>query len=219
MTGKNPNVFYEVGYAHAREKICTLITLKADDIPFDLRHHRHLVYDGSITELKRMLSGDIDWMKSEIERRKTITFEVSARPQNELLHISDYQRKASFELFIDIHNRSDKRSPEMDAIYLKTSEKWEISQDGKTCGHTEDDHKELKRRHILSTTASRLAPGAWTQVRCHLEAPLWRKWWDDEVEPRDSYRVQGYMMFEISTAEGMFPTRVDLDVEFDDIPF
>ncbi|WP_411351259.1 hypothetical protein PNH50_12745 [Leisingera aquaemixtae] len=45
MTGRNPNVFYEVGYAHAKGKICTLITKAADDIPFDLKHHRHIVYD------------------------------------------------------------------------------------------------------------------------------------------------------------------------------
>jgi hypothetical protein len=52
MSGRNPNVFYEVGYAHAKGKLCTLLTQSTEDIPFDLRHHRHIVYDGSITKLK-----------------------------------------------------------------------------------------------------------------------------------------------------------------------
>jgi len=52
MTGKNPNVFYEVGYAHARGKLCTLLTQSTDDIPFDLKHHRHIIYNGSIKTLK-----------------------------------------------------------------------------------------------------------------------------------------------------------------------
>ncbi len=39
MTGRNPNVFYEVGYAHALGKIVLLLTQQADDIPFDLKHH------------------------------------------------------------------------------------------------------------------------------------------------------------------------------------
>ena len=34
MTGKNPNVFYEVGYAHAKGKLCVLLTQQANDIPF-----------------------------------------------------------------------------------------------------------------------------------------------------------------------------------------
>ena len=34
MTGKNPNVFYEVGYAHALGKITLLLTQNTDDIPF-----------------------------------------------------------------------------------------------------------------------------------------------------------------------------------------
>ncbi len=45
MTGKNPNVFYEVGYCHAKNKLCILLTANADDIPFDLKHHRHIVYE------------------------------------------------------------------------------------------------------------------------------------------------------------------------------
>jgi nucleoside 2-deoxyribosyltransferase len=35
MTGQNPNVFYEVGYAHAKSKLCILLTSDAADIPFD----------------------------------------------------------------------------------------------------------------------------------------------------------------------------------------
>ncbi len=42
MSGQNPNVFYEVGYAHAKGKLCILMTNDASDIPFDLKHHRHI---------------------------------------------------------------------------------------------------------------------------------------------------------------------------------
>ncbi|NCQ70153.1 MAG: hypothetical protein GPI99_13770 [Microcystis aeruginosa W13-15] len=50
MTGKNANVFYEVGYAHAKEKIVILLTQKSEDIPFDLKNRRHVVYGTSIRE-------------------------------------------------------------------------------------------------------------------------------------------------------------------------
>lgn len=56
MSGQNPNVFYEVGYAHAKEKTCILLTKKSEDIPFDLKHHRHIVYDGSISKLRDALA-------------------------------------------------------------------------------------------------------------------------------------------------------------------
>lgn len=44
LSNRNPNVFYELGYAHAREKICILLTKEPTDIPFDLKHKRHIVY-------------------------------------------------------------------------------------------------------------------------------------------------------------------------------
>lgn len=56
MTGRNPNVFYEVGYAHALNKIVLLLAQNANDIPFDLKHDQHIVYSGSIETLKRELT-------------------------------------------------------------------------------------------------------------------------------------------------------------------
>lgn len=43
-TGRNPNVFYEIGIAHSLGKEVVLITQNGDDIPFDLRHIRYLTY-------------------------------------------------------------------------------------------------------------------------------------------------------------------------------
>lgn len=44
LSGKNPNVFYEVGIAHTLGKSVIPIVRHIDDIPFDLRHHRALEY-------------------------------------------------------------------------------------------------------------------------------------------------------------------------------
>ena len=43
-TGRNPNVFYEIGLAHAVGKPTVLITQSPEDVPFDLRHRRYLTY-------------------------------------------------------------------------------------------------------------------------------------------------------------------------------
>lgn len=45
LSGKNPNVFYELGLAHALTKPAILITESMDDVPFDLRSLRVIVYD------------------------------------------------------------------------------------------------------------------------------------------------------------------------------
>jgi hypothetical protein len=45
LTGKNPNVFYELGLAHALAKPAILLAESMDDIPFDLRSLRIIVYD------------------------------------------------------------------------------------------------------------------------------------------------------------------------------
>jgi hypothetical protein len=45
LTDRNPNVFYELGLAHAVSKPVILISKSIDDVPFDLRSIRVLLYD------------------------------------------------------------------------------------------------------------------------------------------------------------------------------
>jgi hypothetical protein len=44
ITGRNANVFYELGIAHALNKEVILLTQKVDDIPFDLNRFRYCIY-------------------------------------------------------------------------------------------------------------------------------------------------------------------------------
>jgi hypothetical protein len=45
LTGGNPNVYYELGLAHALGKPVVLVAAALEDIPFDLRHLNRLIYD------------------------------------------------------------------------------------------------------------------------------------------------------------------------------
>jgi hypothetical protein len=45
LTSRNPNVFYELGLAHAMKKPVVLISSNEDDVPFDVRHIRVIYYD------------------------------------------------------------------------------------------------------------------------------------------------------------------------------
>jgi hypothetical protein len=45
LTARNPNVFYELGLAHALKKPVVLISSNEEDVPFDLKHIRVIYYD------------------------------------------------------------------------------------------------------------------------------------------------------------------------------
>jgi hypothetical protein len=45
VTGKNANVFYELGIAHTLGKDVIIITQNKEDIPFDILHIRHIQYN------------------------------------------------------------------------------------------------------------------------------------------------------------------------------
>ncbi|MEJ1384148.1 MAG: DNA-directed RNA polymerase subunit alpha C-terminal domain-containing protein [Candidatus Sedimenticola sp. (ex Thyasira tokunagai)] len=59
LTGKNPNVLYELGLAHALTKPVILLTESLEDIPFDLRALRIIEYDKNNPEWGNILKKKI----------------------------------------------------------------------------------------------------------------------------------------------------------------
>lgn len=56
LTGRNPNVFYELGLAHGCHRPAILLTQNQNDVPFDLREIRYIKYDlNDLTSLIEVL--------------------------------------------------------------------------------------------------------------------------------------------------------------------
>jgi hypothetical protein len=70
FSGKNPNVFYEVGIANTLGKHVIPITQHMEDIPFDLRHHRVILYLNNkegLDELRSKIEGRLRILKEQLK--------------------------------------------------------------------------------------------------------------------------------------------------------
>lgn len=164
MSGQNPNVFYEVGYAHAKEKLCILLTTNADDIPFDLKHRRHIVYNGSIKTLSTQIGEELLWAKKERENIKKSHITVSAKSITGLLETTKYSARANLTCKIDLQNNSNKSSPDIESAYIYSGKSWTISQNGHDCPSTDSDMKPWALRHLVSVPVRRISKGQWAQL-------------------------------------------------------
>jgi hypothetical protein len=59
LTGANPNVYLEVGYAWALKVPTVLVAKHPDELRFDVKGHRCLMYGGSIRELEKLVSAEL----------------------------------------------------------------------------------------------------------------------------------------------------------------
>lgn len=135
MTDRNPNVFYEVGYAHALGKIVLLLTQTSDDIPFDLKHRQHTVYQGSIDTLKSDLVPKLEWAirESRKKQERSIIERFSIRlfdtiiPKvgfaEEIPVVSGTTNSRNFSLPLQIRNDSMETAPSISHVYLFCDDK------------------------------------------------------------------------------------------------
>ena len=65
LSEHNPNVFYEVGYAHALGKKLILLTRTSETIPFDLKNYPHVVYGDRIVDLRSQLERRVRYFLDE----------------------------------------------------------------------------------------------------------------------------------------------------------
>ena len=69
LSGKNANVFYEAGIAHTLGKEVILIAQHESDVPFDLRHIRHIRYLPNHEGLATLVPKVSDRLRELVNRR------------------------------------------------------------------------------------------------------------------------------------------------------
>jgi len=134
LSTKNPNVFYELGLAHAISKPVILITANMDDVPFDLRGLRIIVYDKNLP----------DWgvkLKTKIQKaiRETIKSPNETIPLA-FLEVTNFEKtkisksdKEFLEMKQDLELikkeiRSNENSPYGKALSIEDLEKIQIKE-------------------------------------------------------------------------------------------
>ena len=68
LTGKNPNVFYELGISHTVGKEIVLLAQDINDVPFDLKHLRVIIYDFTpkgVENLKQQLMSTLQFISDK----------------------------------------------------------------------------------------------------------------------------------------------------------
>ena len=217
MTGQNPNVFYEVGYAHAKGKLCILLTQRAEDIPFDLKHHRHIVYGSSVSELRTQLMEEMAWAKAQVDTIRSSRIKVSIKETFGLLEKSKFVASSTVDFKVDLHNETTNTSAEIDAIYFFSKKGWTLYQDGKGCPSTDSDLPDFPARHFLSPPVRRLNKKSWALLKFSAKRVL--AYATEGEKLKDSYRLTGISLIRLVTTEGNFDYEFPLDITVDEIPF
>ena len=115
-TGRNPNVFYELGFSHALENTrAILITQSVEDAPFDIADLNHIQYSGhDLRDLEKKLQNAILELEKEEE-------------------VEGYKNKTSDEMMVEL--KSQLRKEEERSTLFK-----------KELHESEDRERELKAR-------------------------------------------------------------------------
>lgn len=217
LSTRNANVFYELGYAHAKDKICILLTKDPDDIPFDLKHKRHIVHGGSISYLKEELKKNIDWAKCEAKARSQNKISVIAKPPTTDLTTTTETADISLKFIFDLHNKTNRVSPEITAMYLYTGNKWKIVVDGKECPFSDSDIPPYKHRYFIPTPTARIGKNGWTQVQVTAKRILAFAWRGDAI--KNEYQLSGHGLFRLETGDGNIDHKFNFSVVAQEIPF
>lgn len=217
LSKRNSNVFYELGYAHAKEKLCILLTKSVDDIPFDLKHKRHIVYGDSISYLKSELTENLKWAAKKVANRKKSKLAVITKEPSGHLSNTEHSSEAVINLTFDLHNKTEQLSPEITAVYLYTGNKWNVIFEGKECAFSDADIEPFKRRYSVPTANKRLGNNGWYQIKIKATRIIASAWRGEQIP--SEYNVGGRGILRLETTEGNFDHEFDFNILLEDIPF
>ena len=108
LSGRNPNVFYEVGIAHCFRDVpnVILISQDIDSVPFDLRHLPVILYSadnlrGLTTSLKKRILENKDYFEGELKLRERYYYKINDDQEFErVIEFFKADRNDSWELLL-----------------------------------------------------------------------------------------------------------------------
>lgn len=177
MTGRNPNVFYETGYAHALNKQVILLTQDVNDIPFDLKHYPHVVYGKKIILLHEQLESRVRWCVENPKNALSsvdinLQFSINKVPIDDNpvvnVRVTDKVYQRYFSLSINIHNLGQRVvEPKSFSLSLVLPSPIDFEPNNNISSSTQisDDSQIL---NLQST--ERLFPDSWCSLKilCHI---------------------------------------------------
>jgi hypothetical protein len=216
LSNKNPNVFYELGYAHANKKICILLTQNADNIPFDLQHKRHIVYNGSLKKLKQELEKNIKWAVETIEQNHWSPFEVSMKTGGYLENAEGFS-EAFLNFTIEIDNILDKSAPSIEGLFLHSLQNWNIRQDGKKLSSRKSTEKPFNHKYSLTVDNPKIAAGGWLQIKLESSRIIRDIFSGDKIE--ETYSLGGNILIELVSTDGTLMKSIPVHIKLETTPF
>lgn len=67
LTLRSPNVFYELGMAHALGKYCIIYSQSIEDVPFDLRSVRTIIYGPNVRDFKKVSNMVVKFINNSLD--------------------------------------------------------------------------------------------------------------------------------------------------------
>jgi hypothetical protein len=119
LTGRNSNVLYELGLAHARQKPVVMIAQDISDVPFDLRAIRCLIYTNNRTGravLEEQLKRTLRELALDIRRKQGAKLQEyvvlppsskQTSPKNKLVELSPNPLQEPWSIISSLRQRSD----------------------------------------------------------------------------------------------------------------
>jgi len=204
MTGKNQNVFYETGYAHALGKHVIFLTQNKDDIPFDLQHYPHIIYSGKIKNLLPELEKRVRWAidnpkTKEYQRYFSLKFfidgnELSNNPTIKYLKKPGIRLQRLY-LGIDVNNSINKyiESSQFKILFI-TSNRF-----GSSILHSAEKFSDYSKNNIIKLSKNnnvhvinqifKILPGAWLKIPITFNATDISKFLNDKDKEKFILRI------------------------------
>lgn len=218
MSGKNSNVFYEVGYADAKGKLVLLLTNKVEDIPFDFKQRPHIVYN-SISSLKEKLDEKIKWTVNEVEKRNLANLGLSLKITSSYIDRKEFFDMAEVYFKLEVQNNSAEILSDLQFLYFTTGDKWDIYIDDKLIkGEKIEEGDKHWKRHMIIPNVKIIPPRDHIQIDIVGKKIMSTK----DIKSRDDvYELKGFLTVETYVANKSkcisFPLKTDCTYE--DLPF